>query len=242
MQQKEYLCKIDSAIDEYKRMMSSLLNLSEVKKEEVYLAEERNRKHESVSDTVDRYLKTLKRTKLFANHHAPREDKADSYRDIGFFWPMKEDLQNLMVDYNVEIKDLILEKIQWKGGSCGFSMIQLVFKNGITSPAFKVADSNEEDYTTSTIKQGEKINFVKVNVADNKFIENFSFHTIKEEDPQPENILGNFEPCRCGQDDWEEIEANQHIVGLFGITSNATNKSGFDFIRGLGFITMNINV
>jgi hypothetical protein len=78
-------------------------------------------------------------------------------------------------------------------------------------------------------------------VADNKFIENFSFHTIKEEDFKPENILGKFNACFCGQDDWVEIEADQHIVGLFGITSNAAKKPGFDFIRGLGFITMNIN-
>lgn len=78
-----------------------------------------------------------------------------------------------------------MEKIQWKGGSCGFSMIQLVFKNGITSPAFLVDKADTDDYITSSIKQCEnkKINFVKVNVADDKFIENFSFHTEKEEDP-----------------------------------------------------------
>jgi hypothetical protein len=51
-----------------------------------------------VSNLLDRYLPTLKKTKLFATHHAPREDKADSYREIGFFWPVKEDLQRLMVD------------------------------------------------------------------------------------------------------------------------------------------------
>ena len=128
-------------------------------------------------------------------------------------------------------------------------MLQLVFKNGITSPAFLVDQADTDDYITSSIKQCEnkKINFVKVNVADDKFIENFSFHTEKEEDPQPENILGKFEPCRCGQDDWEEIEADQHIVGLFGIIKRLPRPNTdeevqyYSHIRGLGFITMNIN-
>lgn len=92
MQHKEYLCQIDSAIHEFERVMSNLLDLPALKKAEVDLAEERNLKHASVSDMVDRYLTTLKRTKLFATHFAPKEDKAGAFREIGFFWPMKEDL------------------------------------------------------------------------------------------------------------------------------------------------------
>jgi hypothetical protein len=78
--------------------MNDLLDLAEIKMEEVSEIEERNRMHESVSGVVDRFLKTMKRTKLFATYHAPKEDKVDSYKEIGFFWPQKEDLQNLMVD------------------------------------------------------------------------------------------------------------------------------------------------
>mgnify|MGYP000913753523 CR=1 FL=1 len=79
-------------------VMNQLLDLAAVKKAEVLQVEERNRMHKSVSEDVDRFLKTMKRTKLFATYHAPKEDKADSYKEIGFFWPQKEDLQNLMVD------------------------------------------------------------------------------------------------------------------------------------------------
>jgi hypothetical protein len=34
------------------------------------------------------------------------------------------------------MSDLVIEQVRWKSNSCGFSFIQLVFRNGVTSPVF----------------------------------------------------------------------------------------------------------
>ena len=219
--------------------MDNLLNVPLVKKQEIHESEAKNKLGEKKEESVDRVLKTRRQSKLFASHYIPEQHNGDPYKQFGFAWPRKEDLVNLMVEYDIQMKDLILEKVQWKREGCGFSMIQLVFKGGITSPAFKVKDCDEEDFVTSNINQSKKVNFVKVRVCDNKIVENMFFLTDKVADPKPDHILGKVEPCRCGEDEWLELNADQHIVGLYGITSNEDRS--FDNIRGIGFITMNIN-
>ena len=95
------------------------------------------------------------------------------FEKYGFYWPHQADLIDLFLQKpNFKLADLVLEKICWKRKDCGFSMIQLVFKNGITSPVFKVQEDDGEDYITSKVKPG-RIESVKIKVCENKLIEKF---------------------------------------------------------------------
>jgi hypothetical protein len=51
-------------------------------------------------------------------------------------------------------------------------MIQLVFRNGISSPIFKVKDCDAQDYLTSKVHQGE-IKWIKVKVEEDKYVVKF---------------------------------------------------------------------
>jgi hypothetical protein len=65
-----------------------------------------------------------------------------------------------------------LEKICWKPEGLSFAMIQLVFRNGVSSPIFKVKDCDAQDYLTSLVKPGE-IKWIKVKVEEDKYVVKF---------------------------------------------------------------------
>ena len=127
-------------------------------------------------------------------------------------------------------------------------MLQLVFKNGVASPVFHVSGSSTDDFVTSKVKTDKRINFAKLRVCDNRIVERIQFLNKKEEgkDADPSDILAKIQPCSCGDDEWFEVPAEHQIVGIFGLIStnqylDPNQKKEFDNIRGLGFITMNID-
>lgn len=120
----------------------------------VELAEKEVRKTEYTKHVTKAY-ETVKFSKLYGDFYYPEEFKGDLYEPnegFGFLWPKEDDLVNICIDNNIKISDLVLEKVCWKAEGCGFSMLQLVFKNGITSPPFSVNGCDTEEFKTSNIK------------------------------------------------------------------------------------------
>ena len=145
------------------------------------------------------------------------------------------------------LSDLVVESICWKKEACGFKMIQLQFRRGITSPWFLASsnhlpgeltqdeineEANSVDFQTTPLKQGkgDKIACVRVRVAQDKYVERLMFldRVIPAEDKDikrsHESVIGVVEPCRCGEDVNFEIDVKNgyRIVGLYGLT--ATDK------------------
>lgn len=174
----------------------------------------------------------------------------DKYKKFGFYWPTQDDLVKLGTDRpDFRMEDLVLEKICWKRQGCGFSMLQLVFRNGISSPVFTCHGFNAEDYITSVVKPGE-IKCIKLKVFEKKICEKFQllYEKIEGKDADKKDILGKADPCNCGTEEFYMIDqpARNKIVGIFGIMATDSYCLAeapirhFDNIRGLGFITMNI--
>ena len=124
-------------------------------------------------------------------------------------------------------------------------MIRLFFKNGVTSPVFKVRGEVYDGFRTSYIKEKDNnIKKVILNVADNRTVEGIKFMSTNSEGK--EVCLAKLAPCDCGSDETFEVPACHQIVGMFGLT--ATDKlvevGGYikylDNINGLGFITANL--
>lgn len=203
---------------------------------------------------VEKAYKTIKQTELYGNYYLPvGVNEEQRYMDYGFFWPRKEDLVELgLKNPNFKITDLVLEKICWKPEGLSFSMIQLVFRNGIKSPIFQVKDCDTEDYLSSLVKPDPtKWIKLKVDAVDDvvKFVVKFQFLNNKCADKEAEKaeIIGQVGHYNEGEDRFYEIPAKHKIVGVFGITaSNKYPPPGekvqyYDHIRGLGFITMDLN-
>ena len=205
---------------------------------------------------VEKAYKTIKQTPLYGNYYLPvGVNEEQRYMDYGFFWPRKEDLVELgLKNPNFKIQDLILEKICWKPEGLSFSMIQLVFRNGIKSPIFHVKDCDTEDYLSSLVKPNEPIKWIKLKVDAVeedvvKFVVKFQFLNVKSEGKEAEKaeIIGQVGHYNEGDDKFHSIPAKHKIVGVFGITaSNKYPPPGekvqyYDHIRGLGFITMDLS-
>jgi hypothetical protein len=110
------------------------------------------------------------KSEIFATHYLPVGLPEDEHykEPYGFYWPRKKDLEELILTHpNFNIHDLNLEKICWKPEGLSFAMIQLVFRNGVSSPIFKVKGCDPEDYLSSLVKQGE-INWIKLKIEGDK--------------------------------------------------------------------------
>jgi hypothetical protein len=152
----------------------------------------------------------------------PYADEVELFQRYGFYWPTADDIIKLAKDHpTFTLDDLVVERIGWKKEGCGFKMIQLVFRKGITSPWFianKKGDEGEigEDddgfgatdiVSTTMFKEGsgDRVACVRVRVAEDKYIERLSFlDTVVPEDEDikkvHENVLCCVNPCRCGKD------------------------------------------
>ena len=103
------------------------------------------------------------------------------------------------------------------------------------------------------VKQGEAIKWIKLKVDEVekvvKFVVKFQFLNVKSEGKEAEKaeIIGQVGHYNEGDDKFHSIPAKHKIVGVFGITaSNKYPPPGekvqyYDHIRGLGFITMDLN-
>jgi len=60
---------------------------------------------------------------------------------------------DICMTHKIAPSDLVLERVCWKKDGCGFALLQLVFKNGITSPFFKTNGCDEENFITTMVKQ-----------------------------------------------------------------------------------------
>lgn len=128
---------------------------------------------------------------------------------------------DLCMNHKISPADLVLEKVCWKKDGCGFSLLQLVFKNGITSPFFKTLGCDDENYITTLVKQDQPIRHIRMNMAENKYIESLEF-LAKKENIQPEDILAKMKACRCGDEFIYDVPEGHNIVGLYGLV--ASNK------------------
>jgi hypothetical protein len=75
------------------------------------------------------------------------------YKKYGFYWPTAEDIEQLARDHqDFNLNDLVLDRIRYKADGCGFTMLQLLFNKGISSPIFLANEENKDDHTTTHIK------------------------------------------------------------------------------------------
>lgn len=96
------------------------------------------------------------------------------------------------------------------------------------------------------INTDKRTNHVRVRCAENRYVEAFDF-LAKKDNLQEADILGQCEAHTCGEYQIFDVPEGHNIVGVFGLMSST--KFGteqepvkkFDTIRGLGFITMNLN-
>ena len=98
------------------------------------------------------------------------------------------------------------------------------------------------------MKNGNSVKFIRVRVAEEKYVEKLQFYNedIPLGTPVPkEKLLADINPCRCGNDELLVLKPDYRVVGLFGI--KATDKfcwdeniRQLDQIRCLGFIMMNV--
>lgn len=74
---------------------------------------------------IKKVFASAQRSQLFCDFYKPDGDEI--YEKYGFDWPKERDLIDLCVNYKIEPKDLILEKVNWIKDACGFSMLQFEF-------------------------------------------------------------------------------------------------------------------
>jgi len=170
-----------STVNEFDINLSRYLKMSLLEEHGADLVNEAARM-KYMRERARQMVETQEKSKLFAPYYLPEEasaydqnsDWVSLYRKYGFYWPTEDDLVQLAVDFpDFKMSDLIIEKVRWKSNSCGFSFIQLVFRNGITSPVFQTeADKDEgKDYVTTTVRNGSSVKFLRVRTAEEKYVE-----------------------------------------------------------------------
>jgi hypothetical protein len=107
--------------------------------------------------------------------------------------------------HQIQAKDLVLERILWRGEYCGFSMLQLEFRGGVKSPQFAVKSNDsdnesscDENVHSSEINRPTQVKHVRIRVCEDKFVERFEL-LAKREDVQQSDVLCKAHACYHGE-------------------------------------------
>jgi hypothetical protein len=228
--------------------MDVYTNAARLKKQEIEFERTVDGRRVELKAKVARVFKSAKRSQLFCDFYKPDGD--DCYEKFGFDWPKEKEMLELCVQHNIEPKDLILEKVNWIKDSCGFAMIAFEFKGGICSPQFACDKVDGDSYLTSVVDTNKTSKHIRLRVAEDKFVEQLEFVT-KKPHTEADRVMHAY-CCKkgTGADQYFDIPEGHRIVGVYGLTK--TNKyvnteywpdgiRKWDTIRGIGFVTMNLN-
>lgn len=250
--QYQYVHLLHGLVQKFNKDMGDFVSPAVIKARDVQLKKQHEAKRATYKGKVQQVYATLEKSKLFCNFYFPdnyvkkaKQGDPDPYERFGFFWPRENDLVEICMKYDIEPKDLVLERVAWKKDGCGFSLLQLIFKGGIASPFFKTKDCEAENFKTTMVDQSKPIKHVRLMTAENKYVEKLEF-LAKKDDIQDSDILAKLKACGCGEPVIWDVPEGHRLVGLYGLVASnkyvaeGVEQYDFDTIRGLGFLSLKL--